>query len=70
MNDTNSEKGSSCLAITEKKKNQRPGGCIGIFFQLFDWNRRLTKKKLFSNKLLPPGEYSVFSSYSISENVS
>ncbi|KAJ1412743.1 DUF3741-associated sequence motif [Sesbania bispinosa] len=52
MNDA-SGKGSSCLAITEKK-NQRPGGCIGIFFQLFDWNRRLTKKRLFSKKLLPP----------------
>ena len=54
MNDT-SGKGSSCLAITEKKNHQRPGGCIGIFFQLFDWNRRLTKKRLFSKKLLPPG---------------
>lgn len=58
MNDANAtEKGSSCLAITEKKKkkNQRPsGGCIGVFFQLFDWNRRLTKKRFFSKKLLPP----------------
>lgn len=45
---------SSCLAITEKRP-QRPGGCVGIFFQLFDWNRRLAKKKLFSKKLLPPG---------------
>ncbi|KAF9593215.1 hypothetical protein IFM89_020710 [Coptis chinensis] len=41
------------LAITEKKP-QRSGGCVGIFFQLFDWNRRLAKKKLFSKKLLPP----------------
>ncbi|KAK7266810.1 hypothetical protein RIF29_19466 [Crotalaria pallida] len=56
MNGDSSGKGSSsCLAITEKK-NQRtgPGGCIGIFYQLFDWNRRLTKKKLFSKKLLTP----------------
>ncbi|KAF7819982.1 hypothetical protein G2W53_025437 [Senna tora] len=45
-------KTSSSLAITERK-TQRPGGCIGIFFQLFDWNRRLAKKKLFSKKLLP-----------------
>ncbi|XP_042041850.1 uncharacterized protein LOC121787232 [Salvia splendens] len=48
MNDT-----AACLAIVEKKP-QRPGGCVGIFFQLFDWNRRFAKKKLFSKKLLPP----------------
>lgn len=51
MNDTAGNT-SSCLAITEKRP-QRPGGCVGIFFQLFDWNRRLAKKKLFSKKLLP-----------------
>ncbi|GAA0176553.1 transferase [Lithospermum erythrorhizon] len=45
-------KTSSSLAITEKKP-QKIGGCIGIFFQLFDWNKRLAKKKLFSKKLLP-----------------
>ncbi|KAF2313799.1 hypothetical protein GH714_013479 [Hevea brasiliensis] len=44
---------TSCLAITEKRPH-RPGGCVGIFFQLFDWNRRFAKKKLFSRKLLPP----------------
>nr|GMC59952.1 Futsch light chain LC(F) like [Ipomoea batatas] len=44
---------ASSLAITEKKP-QRTGGCVGIFFQLFDWNRRFAKKKLFSKKLLPP----------------
>ncbi|KAL1566606.1 hypothetical protein AAHA92_02196 [Salvia divinorum] len=49
MNDT----AASSLAIVEKKP-QRPGGCVGIFFQLFDWNRRFAKKKLFSKKLLPP----------------
>ncbi|XP_058091490.1 uncharacterized protein LOC131237627 [Magnolia sinica] len=43
----------STLAIAEKRP-QRPGGCVGIFFQLFDWNRRMAKKKLFSKKLLPP----------------
>ncbi|XWS75484.1 hypothetical protein CRYUN_Cryun01aG0092800 [Craigia yunnanensis] len=47
------EKTASALAITEKKPH-RPGGCVGIFFQLFDWNRRFAKKKLFSRKLLPP----------------
>lgn len=45
---------ASSLAITEKKP-QRPGGCVGIFFQLFDWNRRFAKKKLFPKKLLSPG---------------
>ncbi|KAH1156724.1 hypothetical protein GYH30_051499 [Glycine max] len=43
------------LAITEKKVQQhKPGGCVGIFFQLIDWKRKLSKKKLFSKKLLPP----------------
>ncbi|XP_072981361.1 uncharacterized protein [Typha angustifolia] len=44
------------LAITERKpQQQRPSGCVGILFQLLDWNRRLTKKKLFSKTtLLPP----------------
>ncbi|XP_077253261.1 dnaA initiator-associating protein [Tasmannia lanceolata] len=41
-------------AIVEKRP-QRPGGCVGIFIQLLEWNRRLAKKKLFSNKMLPPG---------------
>ncbi|XP_010921990.1 uncharacterized protein [Elaeis guineensis] len=42
---------ASSLAITEKRPaQQKPGGsCIGVFFQLFNW-----KKKLFSKKLLPP----------------
>ncbi|GMI66165.1 TON1 Recruiting Motif 22 [Hibiscus trionum] len=43
----------SSLAITEKKP-YRPGGCVGIFFQLFDWNKRFAKKNFFSRKLLPP----------------
>ncbi|GLU10780.1 hypothetical protein SLE2022_275640 [Rubroshorea leprosula] len=46
-------KTASCLAITEKKAH-RAGGCAGIFFQLFDWNRVFAKTKLFSGKLLPP----------------
>ncbi|XP_052117058.1 uncharacterized protein LOC107486904 isoform X2 [Arachis duranensis] len=48
-----SDSTSSCLAIAEKKA-QKPGGCSGIFFQLFEWKRKLAKKKLFSKKLLPP----------------
>lgn len=40
------------LAITERP--ERSGNCVGIFFQLFDWKRRLAKKKLFSKKLFPP----------------
>ncbi|KAL6978166.1 hypothetical protein U1Q18_043221 [Sarracenia purpurea var. burkii] len=51
MNDTAGNTASS-LAITEKRPH-RPGGCVGIFFQLFDWNRMFAKKKLFSRKLLP-----------------
>lgn len=48
------------LAVVEKRQAPRPmGGCVGIFFQLFDWHRRFTKKKLFSRKLLPPGTVSL-----------
>lgn len=47
---------ASSWAITEKKP-QRPGGCVGIFFQLFDWNRRFAKKKLFPKKLLSPARF-------------
>jgi hypothetical protein len=59
---------SSCLAIAENRVH-KPGGCVGIFFQLFDWNRRFAKKKLFSKKLLPPGSqnphYFFFLCYSL-----
>ncbi|KAK2986794.1 hypothetical protein RJ640_011019 [Escallonia rubra] len=48
-----SDSTESSLAIAEKRPH-KPGGCVGIFFQLFDWNRRLAKKKLFSKKLLGP----------------
>ncbi|TKY64796.1 hypothetical protein E2542_SST07647 [Spatholobus suberectus] len=48
------------LAIAEKKVPQKPGGCVGIFFQLIDWKRKLTKKKLFSKKLLPPARAKKF----------
>ncbi|KAK6927940.1 protein of unknown function DUF4378 [Dillenia turbinata] len=58
MSDADAKKGSSSstsmsLVVAEKKPS-RPGGCVGIFFQLFDWDRRFAKKKLFSKKLLPP----------------
>ncbi|XP_014498021.1 uncharacterized protein LOC106759383 [Vigna radiata var. radiata] len=48
------------LAITERKVQQKPGGCVGIFFQLIDWKRKLSKKKLFSKKLLPPARAKKF----------
>ncbi|KAM7516306.1 hypothetical protein LguiA_005889 [Lonicera macranthoides] len=54
MSDTTNDKSVSTLAIVDKRPH-KPGGCVGIFFQLFDWNRRFAKKKLFSKKLLPPG---------------
>ncbi|CAA2955547.1 Hypothetical predicted protein [Olea europaea subsp. europaea] len=47
------KKTASSLAIVEKKP-QKLGGCVGIFFQLFDWNGRFAKKKLFSKILLQP----------------
>ncbi|KAJ6833774.1 uncharacterized protein M6B38_338755 [Iris pallida] len=37
------------LAITEKRPQQRPGSCVGIFFHLLS-------KKLFSKTLLPPAK--------------
>ncbi|ESQ28750.1 hypothetical protein EUTSA_v10018132mg [Eutrema salsugineum] len=49
------DKTAPCAAITEKRPN-RLGGCVGVFFQLFDWNRRFAKKKLFSRKSLLPGK--------------
>ncbi|KAM7524220.1 hypothetical protein LguiA_014122 [Lonicera macranthoides] len=54
MNDRSGR--TSSLAITEKQPlSHRPGGgCVGSFFQLFDWNRKFAKKRLFSKKLLPP----------------
>ncbi|KAM3252353.1 hypothetical protein P3L10_006423 [Capsicum annuum] len=47
------EMNDSLAAITERKP-QRPCGCVGIFFQLFDRNRRFAKK-LFPKKLFSPG---------------
>ncbi|KAM0055228.1 hypothetical protein Hdeb2414_s0006g00203621 [Helianthus debilis subsp. tardiflorus] len=53
MND-NASVTSSSLAVVEKTPRKN-GGCVGMFFQLFDWNRRFTKKKLFSKRLPAPG---------------
>ncbi|XP_031491161.1 uncharacterized protein LOC116258152 [Nymphaea colorata] len=41
----------STLTVAEKPRS-KPAGCVGIFFQLFDWNRRFARKKLFSNRFL------------------
>ncbi|CAA7016451.1 unnamed protein product [Microthlaspi erraticum] len=49
------DKTAPCAAITEKRPN-RLGGCVGVFFQLFDWNRRFAKRKLFSRKSLLNGK--------------
>ncbi|KAL0801140.1 hypothetical protein Bca101_056316 [Brassica carinata] len=49
------DKTATCSAITEKRPTKL-GGCVGVFFQLFDWNRRFAKKKLFSRKSLLPGK--------------
>lgn len=61
---------SSALAITEKKvKCHRPGGCVGIFFQLFDWNRRFYRKKFFPKKLLPPARAKVSKKFNADEKL-
>ncbi|KAJ4884052.1 hypothetical protein Rs2_34145 [Raphanus sativus] len=49
------DKTAPCTALTEKRPN-RLGGCVGVFFQLFDWNRRFAKKKLFPRKSLLSGK--------------
>nr|XP_043638672.1 uncharacterized protein LOC122609795 [Erigeron canadensis] len=43
----------TALAVSENRP-RKSGGCVGIFFQLFDWNKRFAKKRLFSKRLLPP----------------
>ncbi|KAJ0726270.1 hypothetical protein HanPI659440_Chr12g0468361 [Helianthus annuus] len=52
MTDDSANVTTSCLAIGEKRP-RRSGGCVGIFFQFFDWNRRFSKKKFFPKRLLP-----------------
>lgn len=47
----------SALVVNEKR-TQRRGGCVGIFFQLFDWRKRFAKKKFPPNKLLSLGLHS------------
>ncbi|MCO5596717.1 hypothetical protein L7F22_050785 [Adiantum nelumboides] len=36
-----------------EKRNSKLGAYAGVFFQLFDWNRRLKGKRLLHQKLLP-----------------
>lgn len=61
---------STALAITEKKPQiQKAGGCVGIFFQLFDWNRRFAKKKFFPKKLLPPVRTKVSKKFNAEEKL-
>ncbi|KAI5077602.1 hypothetical protein GOP47_0007426 [Adiantum capillus-veneris] len=43
----------SNLTPGSEKRNSKLGGCAGVFFQLFDWNRRLNGKRLLPQKLLP-----------------
>ncbi|CAA7397678.1 unnamed protein product [Spirodela intermedia] len=43
----------SLAIVPDKRPAHRPGGCVGVLFQFFDWNRRLAKKRFFSRKLLP-----------------
>ncbi|KAL8161897.1 hypothetical protein V2J09_013386 [Rumex salicifolius] len=54
MNDFTAKPSSSALIIAENKGYRPPGGCVGIFFKLFDWNRRFGKKKHFPKKLVAP----------------
>ncbi|MCO5580464.1 hypothetical protein L7F22_034332 [Adiantum nelumboides] len=37
----------SGLAVGEYNQQPKVGGCVRIFFQLFDWNRRISGKKRF-----------------------
>ncbi|XP_047261915.1 uncharacterized protein LOC124895511 [Capsicum annuum] len=53
MNDSSAREMNDSLAAITERQPQRPCGCVGIFFQLFDRNRRFAKK-LFPKKLLSP----------------
>ncbi|KAM3201740.1 hypothetical protein P3L10_029364 [Capsicum annuum] len=53
MNVSSAREINNSLATITEKKPQRPCGCVGIFFQLFDRNRRFAKK-VFPKKLLSP----------------
>ncbi|KAH9306130.1 hypothetical protein KI387_010534 [Taxus chinensis] len=51
MNDT---PGKTLSSLTGgDKQHPKLGRCVGVFFQMFDWNKKFTGKKLFSNRLLP-----------------
>ncbi|KAM3288561.1 hypothetical protein P3S67_021991 [Capsicum chacoense] len=53
MNDSSAREMNDSLAAITERQPQRPCGCVGIFFQLFDRNHRFAKK-LFPKKLLSP----------------
>ncbi|KAM3339620.1 putative protein isoform X2 [Capsicum galapagoense] len=53
MNDSSAREMNDSLAAITERQPQRPCGCVGIFFQLFDRKRRFAKK-LFPKKLLSP----------------
>eukprot|EP00250_Pteridium_aquilinum_P008549 c18028_g6_i1 orf=541-2586(+) len=60
MSDTPGRVLSSLATSSSEKRNSKLGGCAGVFFQLFDWNRRLNGKRLLPHKLLPaerPAKY-------------
>ncbi|XP_047260104.1 uncharacterized protein LOC124892982 isoform X2 [Capsicum annuum] len=50
MNDSSAREMNDSLAAITERQPQRPCGFVGIFFQLFDRNRRFAKK-LFLKKL-------------------
>ncbi|PHT88682.1 hypothetical protein T459_10788 [Capsicum annuum] len=53
MNVSSAREMNDSLAAITQRQPQRTCGCVGIFFQLFDRNRRFAKK-LFPKKLLSP----------------
>lgn len=67
MNDT---PGKMLSSLTGGDKHQHPkiGGCVGVFFQMFDWNKRFAGKKLFSNRLLPAGTFSFTLKFSLKKD--
>ncbi|XP_074287376.1 uncharacterized protein LOC141612483 [Silene latifolia] len=70
MSEISSARTSSSLALTERKPQiQRTGGCVGIFFQLLDWNRRFAKKKFFPKKLLAPARTKVSKKFNADEKL-
>ncbi|XP_078439508.1 dnaA initiator-associating protein isoform X2 [Wolffia australiana] len=44
--------------VPDKRTTHRSGGCIGVFIQFLDWNRRNAKRKFFPKKLLSQDRHS------------